>query len=138
MLHKLPGHNDTSSIGIIDSRSLKAFYYVNIDRGIDGNKKFKGRKGHIVVETIGLPTGVVVHAANIYDGMEAHMLIDSIKGCYPRLKKYWAKGRYKGQQLIDAVRHILHAEFLAVLQPEESSRKFLVLPLRRIDKRTFS
>lgn len=61
-----------------------------------------------------------------------------MKGCYPRLKKILADDGYKGQQLISTVRQTLHAEFTVVFRPEESSRKFSVLPLRWIVKRTFS
>lgn len=51
-------------MGIIDSRSLKTSHHVDTDRGMDGNKKIKGRKEHIVVDTLGLPMGIKVHEVN--------------------------------------------------------------------------
>lgn len=132
------GRRDTPSLGIIDSRSIKSSHHVDTDRGIDGNKKIKGRKEHIVVDTLGLPLRVVVHEANVHDSVGAHALIDSMRGCYPRLKKILADGGYKGQKLIDAARQKLAAEFKVVLRPDQSSKKFSVLPLRWIVERSFS
>lgn len=43
----------------------------SIGRGIDGNKKIKGRKEHIVVDTLRLPMSVTVHPANAYDSIGA-------------------------------------------------------------------
>ena len=132
------GRRDTPSLGIIDSRSVKSSHHVDTDRGIDGNKKIKGRKEHIVVDTLGLPLRIVVHEANVHDSVGAHALIDSMRGCYPRLKKILADGGYKGQKLIDAARKKLGAEFSVVLRPDQSSKKFSVLPLRWIVERSFS
>ena len=66
IVRRMAGREDTPSLGIIDSRSIKSSHHVAPDRGIDGNKKIKGRKEHIVVDTLGLPMGVVVHEANIH------------------------------------------------------------------------
>ena len=87
-------------------RSIKSSHHVAPDLGIEGNKKIKGHKEHIVVDTLGLPMGVVVHEANIHDSVGAHSVIDAMQGCFPRLKK------------------ILGAEFSVVLRPNESSKKF--------------
>ncbi|MEG2771858.1 MAG: IS5 family transposase, partial [Alistipes sp.] len=111
---------------------------VDLDRGIDGNKKIKGRKEHIVVDTLGLPMSVVVHQANTHDSVGAHDVIDMMKAKFPKLKKILADGGYKGRKIRDAVKDKLNAEFKVVLRPEESSKKFSVLPLRWIVERSFS
>ena len=138
MVRKLMGREETPSLGIIDSRSVKSSHHVDADRGIDGNKKIKGRKEHIVVDTLGLPMSVVFHEANVHDSVGADGVIDKMKGCFPRLKKMLADGRYKGQKLADTVRQKLGAELTVVLRPDESSKKFSVLPLRWIVERSFS
>ena len=47
-------------------------------RGIDGNKKLKGSKRHIIVNTIGLIICVVAHAANIHDNKCAKEVFDCL------------------------------------------------------------
>lgn len=42
-VRKQLGKAASPSLGIIDSRSVKTFHHVDSDRGIDGNKKIKGR-----------------------------------------------------------------------------------------------
>lgn len=74
-------------LGIIDSRSVKFSHHVDTDRGIDGDKRTKGRKEHIVFDTLGLPMSVVVHEANVHDSVGADGVIDKMKGCFPRLEK---------------------------------------------------
>lgn len=68
LARKIAGREESPSMGIIDSRSVKkTSHHVDSDRGIDGNKKVKGRKEHIVVDTLGLPMAVAVHEANLHD-----------------------------------------------------------------------
>ena len=62
------GKESTPSLLCIDSQSIKSVPFVNQDKGIDGNKLINGRKRHLIVDTLGLVWGVVVHAADIHDG----------------------------------------------------------------------
>ena len=118
MVRKLLGREETPSLGIIDSRSVKSSHHVDTDRGIDGNKKIKGCKEHIVVDKLGLPMSVVVHEENIHDSVDADRVIDKMKGNFPRLKKMLADGGYKVQKLADTIRQKLGAEFTVVLRPD--------------------
>ena len=54
------------------------FHHVDTDRGIDGNKKIKGRKKHIVVDTLGLPMAIKAHEANIHDSIGANPIIENL------------------------------------------------------------
>ncbi len=114
------------------------FYYFNKWKLEGVFEERMGRKGHIVVDTLGLPMSVVVHEANVHDSVGADGVIDKMKGCFPRLKKMLADGGYKGRKLSDTVRQKLDAELTVVLRPDESSKKFSVLPLRWIVERSFS
>lgn len=58
MARKSVGKQESPSLGIIDSRSVKISHHVDTDRGIDGNKKIKRRKEHIVVDTLKLPMAI--------------------------------------------------------------------------------
>ena len=50
----------------------------------------KGRKRHIVVDTLGLLLAVAVHPANIQDRDGAKLVLERLLGQYPRLKVIWA------------------------------------------------
>ena len=51
IVRRLSGRAESPSLGIIDSRSVRTSHHIDGQRGIDGNKKIKGRKEHIVVDT---------------------------------------------------------------------------------------
>lgn len=46
------------SLVIIDSRSVKTSHHTDTDRRLDGNKKDKGRKQHIIIDTQGNLTSI--------------------------------------------------------------------------------
>ena len=62
----MAGCKESPSLGIIDSRSVKTSHHVDSDRGLDGNKKIKGRKQHIIVDTQGNLMAIAVHEANVH------------------------------------------------------------------------
>ena len=53
------GKAPSPTVAIIDSQSVKTTELAN-SRGFDAHKKVKGRKRHIVTDTIGIPLGVKV------------------------------------------------------------------------------
>ena len=53
------------SVAIIDSQSVRIGVLSNNSVGYDGGKNTKGRKRHMLVDTMGLMLMVVVTAANI-------------------------------------------------------------------------
>ena len=61
IVRRLSGREESPSLGIIVSRRDRTSHQIDGQRGIDGNKKIKGRKEHIVVDTLGLPMSVRVH-----------------------------------------------------------------------------
>ena len=83
------GKDESPSLGIIDSRSVKTSHHVDSDRGIDGNKKIKGRKEHIVTDVLGLPLAIVIHAANVFDGVGRKRFSKISQTSTRDLGKYW-------------------------------------------------
>lgn len=137
VVRKTKGRDSSPSIGIIDSRSVRTSHHVDrAEYGIDGGKKVKGRKEHIIVDSLGLPMAARVHAANIHDSVGAVDTIKLLQYNFPRLKKIIADGGYRGS-LVDLVKGY-GWDLSVVLRPKESSKKFQVLPLRWIVERTFS
>jgi putative transposase len=90
------GREAAPSAGIIDSQSVRS-----TDRGgphgYDGGKKLSGRKRHIFVDTTGLILQVVVHEADIQDRQGVPLLLEPIKGLFPRMKKGWLDQGYTGK-----------------------------------------
>ncbi len=70
------------------------------DKGYDGGKKIKGRKRHLVVDTLGLLLAVAVTAANLDDGTHAPQVLGKLAAeQYPRLKIILADNKYHNQTL---------------------------------------
>ena len=103
-------------------------------RGYDAGKKIKGRKRHIVVDTLGLILAVVVHAANIQDRDGAKLVLGKLLGRFPRLCLIWADGGYRGK-LIEWT-----ASFgqwvLEIVKRNDDVKGFAVLPRRWVVERT--
>lgn len=137
LVRKMVGREESPSMGIIDSRSVKTSHHVDSDRGIDGNKKVKGRKEHIVVDTLGIPMAVAVHEANLHDSKGAPKVLEKLEYKFPRLRKILADGGYQGT-LGDWVARKFGWVVEVVLRPNECPSKFQVIPKRWIVERTFS
>lgn len=88
------GKTATPTYAIIDSQSVKTTSKSD-QKGFDGGKNIKGRKRHILVDTIGNLLGVVVHAANIHDTKAGIMVADKSLQIYPTIKAISADAGYR-------------------------------------------
>lgn len=95
----------------------------------------KGRKRHIVVDTMGLLLAVVVHAADIQDRDGAKLVLSKLLGQFPRLRLIWADGAYAGQ-LVDWAA-ALGGWLIQVVKHAKNLHSFEVLPRRWVVERTF-
>lgn len=67
------------------------------DSGYDAGKKVKGRKRHLVVDTLGLILAVSVTAASIQDRDGAHPVVAAAMSKYPSVQALFVDGGYAGQ-----------------------------------------
>lgn len=89
-LRKHAGRDPQPSAAIIDSQSVKTTEVCDEQRGFDGGKRARGRKRHIVVDTLGLLLVVLVTAASRSDTEAALDVGVKLRGRFPRLRKVWA------------------------------------------------
>jgi putative transposase len=134
---KLSNKTVLPSVGIIDSQSVKTAHTCARDVGYDAGKKIKGRKRHIVTDTLGCLLLVLVHEANIQDRTGIKMVLPLLKyKFWGSIKAIIADGGYSGQTIIDWVKQQFSWKLEIVKRDEQS--KFKVLPKRWIVERTLA
>jgi len=136
MERKRQGKEGTPSLLSIDSQSVKSVAFINSDKGIDGNKFINGRKRHLIVDTLGLLWGVVVHAADIPDGQKAHLLVEHCLGYLERMQKILVDDAYKKVFLQWVESTIIGLEIEFASRPP-SSKGFVPIRWRWTVERTF-
>jgi transposase len=138
--------------GVLDSQSVKTSPQGG-PKGYDAAKKVKGRKRHILVDTLGLILALAILPANIQDRDGAPPVVAKAMEKYPSIKKLYVDGAYGGEckaklELthkldVEVVRHPANG---AVGRWQDAgqqslfpvSKGFVVLPKRWVVERTHS
>ena len=106
--------------------------------GFDGGKIIKGKKRHILVDTLGLVLLAIVHSAGIQDRDGGVLLLSGLRKQFPLLAKIFADGAYAGpifHEGLAAVRPQLETE---IVKRPDAAKGFEVLPKRWIVERTIA
>lgn len=97
-------------------------------------KKIKGRKRHIVVDSMGNLLWVVVHAANIHDTIAGYFPALGASIVFPSIQKFYADAGYRGAFVAELADNLgLEVEIV----PRNRSKSWEILPKRWIVERTF-
>lgn len=133
------GRQPEPSAGSIDAQSIKTATQ-HEDIGFDGNKKIKGRKRHLLVDTLGVIIAVVVTDAGTDDRLGLVALLhqyfaDGVK----RLRKIWVDGAYPAAWLEEWVRGLKQTHKIDLeATTHQEGKGFQVVPWRWAVERTFA
>ena len=128
------GREASPSAGVIDSQSVKT---TGGPRGYDAGKKIRGRKRHLLTDTLGLPVAAVVHRADIQDRDGAPLVLAGARFLYPWLSHVFADGGYGGDKLAAAVDKIGRWT-IEIVKRGDSATGFVALLRRWVVERTFA
>ena len=112
---------------------MKTTHIAGKERGYDKAKTTKGRKRHLIVDTLAMVLAVVVHSAGLQDQEGAPLVLQELREAFRRLKVIFADSGNVRSGLPEFVRKTLGIVLTIVKRPRTPSRQ----PKRWIVERTF-
>jgi transposase len=92
MVRVKAGRHPSPSAAILNSQSCKLATMLSQAVGYDAAKRAKGRKLHLLVDTVGLVMVAVGTAASLSERDGARLVFATIRGRFPRLLWLWVDG----------------------------------------------
>ena len=106
--------------------------------GYDAGKKIKGKKRHILVDTVGLLLHAIVHPADIQDRDGGVLVMATLFGMFPFLKTLFADSGYQGPKFARGLAKVLPHLDIEIVKRSDQASGFVVLPKRWIVERTIA
>ena len=128
---ELEGRDESPTAAIIDSQSVKTGAEAREMVGYDAGKRVKGRKRHLVTDTLGLMLRVEVHSASVQDRDGAALVLDRITRRFPFLERIFADAGYQGPRVAAAAPRTVE-----IIKRTDTG--FGVQPKRWVIERTFA
>lgn len=130
------GKRSRPTAAILDSQSVKSDPHGGAV-GYDAGKRIKGRKRHLLVDSLGLVLGVLVTPASTTERAGAQALLQMVLTWLSWLRLLWVDGGYCGEvfaQWVESIRPNLEVQ---VVKRSDDTPGFKVLPRRWVVERTF-
>jgi putative transposase len=132
------GRLPSPRVAYIDSQTVKATEIAE-DRGVDGGKLIKGRKRHILVDSLGLLLVVLVTVANADDGTTAPEVLARLTAEHQsRLEVIWGDTKYHNHALEGWLVEHATGYRIGVVGRPAGSVGYVKLPKRWVVERTFA
>ena len=128
---ELEGRDESPTAAIIDSQSVKTGAEAREMVGYDAGKRVKGRKRHLVTDTLGLMLRIEVHSARVQDRDGAALVLDRITRRFPFLERIFADAGYQGPRVAAAAPRPVE-----IIKRTDTG--FVVQPTRWVIERTFA
>jgi putative transposase len=142
------GRQPDPSAAIIDSQSTRSTAQGG-STGFDAGKKVKGRKRHLVVDTLGLLLAISVTSAGVQDRDAAAPVVAQACAKAPGLRRLYVDAAYAGRcaqhleqthdiavQVVRTAGNRVTGTFQTELWPEAPTRNFVVQAKRWVVERT--
>jgi transposase len=135
-VRKEAGKRVQPSAAILDSQSVKSDPHGGAV-GYDAAKRIKGRKRHLLVDTLGLVLGIHVTPADVPEREGAQGVLDQALVWFTWLRLLWVDGGYSGLEFAQWVKSIRPQLEVEVVKRTDNLAGFRILPHRWVIERTF-
>ena len=136
LVREKEGKQSRPTAAILDSQSVKSDAHRGAV-GYDAAKCIKGRKRHLLVDTLGLVLGVLVTPASTTERQGAQLLLGRVLAWFGWLRILWVDGGYTGDIFANWVRTLRPKLKVEVIKRSDKIRGFRILPRRWVVERTF-
>jgi transposase len=132
------GRDPAPSAGVLDAQSVLTGEGGQA-RGYDAGKRTRGRKRHIVTDTLGLLLAVMVTSASVQDRHGGKAILERLAARFPGIALIWADAGYANKIDSGLVTWARTATgiVLEIVKRSDDVTGFQVLPRRRVVERTF-
>lgn len=136
LVRNAQGKRSQPTAAVLDSQSVKSAGHGG-PVGYDAAKRIKGRKRHVLVDTLGLLLGVAVTSASSTERAGAQVVLGRVLTWFTWLRLLWVDGGYTGATFANWVKELRPKLAVEVVKRSDPTAGFKVLPRRWVVERTF-